>query len=288
MRLVLPALLLAGCAFNVGVRGASRDATTADTFTGVRSDLRAAGLRDGVVRVTGAARSGALATASAGALVSGGGEPALELAWRPAALGVAELVASSSGETSWLASVEIEIPTGTALDLDVAGADVEVVATSGPVRVHAAGNDLDVRGATSVDLVSGGGSVSVEAERGTIESRGGAVALAVTGEVEVLTNGGRITGTFGGGTLRTVAGAVDVTLRAAPSADVTIESGGGAVTLGVPIGVSLVLDASGGRVRIAAGGVDFDGTGSTVRTLGAGGPTVTIRAGAGVITVLER
>lgn len=295
-RFVTVFALLGACTFNVGVEGATRDATTSDPLTGISSDLRGVGFRNGHVMVTGSSRSNATATATVGALVGGGSSSLrdrLAVSWAPVSAGIAVLSVGYGGagaETTWLEVVDVEVPSGTDVTLQVAGADVGVAGTTGRVEVTDLSGDIEVTGAGEVALRGGAGDIVVDADGGSVVSEGGDVTMTFAHTASVRTGGGAIVGAIGDtAELESDAGAIDVSVSAA-LAELTVRSMNGAITVRVPVGASLVLDleSTHGPVHVAAGGVTFDGSGVVRRTLGAGGPVVTVRSTSGRIEVVER
>lgn len=113
---------------------------------------------------------------------------------------------------------------------------------------------LDVPAGTAVDLTSGGGNLQVSgiASDVTLDSGGGDVSLAGDGATaDVTTGGGNVTASDLGGIVRFSTGGGDVNATGLFAPQVTLESGGGNVTLvftSVPANLSIV--SSGGDISV--------------------------------------
>jgi hypothetical protein len=163
--------------------------------------------------------------------------------------------------------------------------------------------DLSVPPGTSVDLTSGGGNMQVGGIQGdaTLDSGGGDVAVSrVTGAVTVSSGGGNVTAGDLGGVLDFSTGGGDVGGNTLYSSHVTLDTGGGNVTLvftEVPSYIS--VSSGGGDITIVlprsstasydiknpqSEGGDYS---ASVPTNGASGNTISVDSGGGNISIAE-
>jgi DUF4097 and DUF4098 domain-containing protein YvlB len=185
--------------------------------------------------------------------------------------------------------------------------DATVSTALGSVSVGDLEGDLIVRGASgSLELGRIGGDVSAETSAGGIAlaSAGGNARMAtsagsivvgrVGGDLEARATSGNVEVEGVGGALlvSTSAGNVDATLLRAPRQETRVETSVGNITLRVPEGAGLVVDAvaRNGWVEVdlprGDRGYARAPNGSAVhQTVGGGGPTIALRTTQGTITV---
>ncbi len=163
--------------------------------------------------------------------------------------------------------------------------------------------DLSVPSGTTVDLTSDGGNMQVGGIQGdaTLDSGGGDVAVSgVAGAIDVSSGGGNLTAGDLGGVLDFSTGGGDVSGNGLFSPHVTLDTGGGNVTLvftKVPSYIS--VSSGGGDITIVlphgktasydiknpqSGGGDYS---ASVPTNPASGNTISVDSGGGNISIAE-
>jgi hypothetical protein len=180
-----------------------------------------------------------------------------------------------------------------AVEGDHRGGRLEVV-SSGSVRLTIRSAEVQLRhvsGPTRLDLT--GGELKADSLAGdlTIESRSTEIDVdEASGEVKVNATAGSVT--LGGlrRTVRCDGQHTDLRLRLATAAAVTVFSTGGSVDLATPPGGGVTIDAAatGGDVQVTGLDLPVSTDGRTQRVSGdvaGGGPTVSLRATNGTITV---
>jgi hypothetical protein len=161
---------------------------------------------------------------------------------------------------------------------------------------------LDVPADTAVDLTTGGGNVQASGIQHdvTMDTGGGDVTISGTGgNTDLATGGGNVTADHLGGTVKFTTAGGDVSVNDLFSPDVTLETGGGNVTLvftGAPANlditsnggdVSVVLPHGGTyyHVKVTAHGGDYTAS-STVPASPSGHP-ITVASGGGNVSITE-
>ncbi len=155
-----------------------------------------------------------------------------------------ELVHRSRGRDA-NADLEIRVPRGSELDIEVVSAEVEIMEVTGEVTIESVSGAVDVEGQPKeldVESVSGSIEIDAETEKVTIESVSGGIHLAGTmREIEAATVSGRIeieTGELRSAELETTSGGVEIFGSLAAGAEVDVESHSGSVDLGLPSSTS--------------------------------------------------
>ncbi len=148
-------------------------------------------------------------------------------------------------------ALEVKVPTGSSVRLDIGSGRTEVRGTDGPVSIDSGSGSVLVSRATRVDIDAGSGSVTVEEARGDvkIESGSGPVSVErVHGRVDV--DGG--SGPMG---LREVEGNVilgtgsgSVTLDRVIG-DVSVDTGSGSVSLSATSARNITVDTGSGGIE---------------------------------------
>ncbi len=163
------------------------------------------------------------------------------------------------------------------------------------VSANAASGRIALEGvaAARIDLAGGSGKCGLKEVSGAVTVRlasGGLVARGITGSLEGETGSGDIEaeGAFGTLSLRSGSGSVRVVAARAPEVPWALATSFGDVTLGLPAGAALTVDAATGfgrietdfSVAVGPGGVSGQGLSGAV---GGGGPRVTLRTASGDI-----
>lgn len=184
---------------------------------------------------------------------------------------------------------------GTRLEARTSGGDVEVDGAEGPLDLATSGGKIRIgSAAAAVNARTSGGEIRVGRVEGTLDlaSSGGSVRVErAGGNAEVATTGGElvIEGAAGRVEAHSSGGAVLVTLAPGNAEGGSIGSSGGLLTVRIPPGLGLNIDADarGGRVT---SGLSF--TRSTAErqdrltaTLGGGGNVLTLRSDKGDIRI---
>ncbi len=155
-----------------------------------------------------------------------------------------ELVRRSRGRDG-NADLEIRVPRGCELDVEVVSADVDVSEVDGEVTIESVSGAVDVEGRPKeLDVESVSGSIEIDAEvrAAVVESVSGEIRLTgVVRDVEASTVSGRIeieAGEIAGLEIETTSGHVELSGSLAAGAEVEIESHSGSVDLGLPSSTS--------------------------------------------------
>lgn len=165
-------------------------------------------------------------------------------------------------------AVDVHVPEGADLDVQVDGGDLTCTGRSGRAALQTGGGDITLEQADSAQVATQGGDISADhLARAELRTAGGDIRVGRIGEGAVKTGGGDVTvHDLGSGRVSTGGGDVRV-LRC--GGDVSVHTGAGDVTLNECPGASEVRTGAGDvRVEATAGRVD-------VKT-GAGDITVTV------------
>ncbi|MCB0910913.1 MAG: DUF4097 family beta strand repeat protein [Propionibacteriaceae bacterium] len=166
---------------------------------------------------------------------------------------------ASVGNTAklWL---EVHLPPGADLDLQLDGGDIEIDGPAGEVTARTGGGDIRAEHLASASVHTGGGDVEVEdVDAGTVTTGGGDIRVGRIGAGRVRTGGGDVSIGRADGDLDASTGAGDVTIgRCAgttevstsagdvtadvASGSITVKTGTGDVTITVPDGVPVWQD----------------------------------------------
>ncbi len=226
-----------------------------------------------------------------------------------------ELVRRSHGREAD-ADLEIRVPRGSELDVEVVSAGVEVSEVEGEVTIESVSGSVAIEGrpdALDIESVSGGvdvkgqmgvldvesvsGSVEldVEVERVSVESVSGSIGIGgKVGEIEAGTVSGRMviaTGEIRRAELSTVSGLIELTGSLAAGAEIEAESHSGVVELRLPPDTSARFDIathSGGITNELGPSADRNryGPGKELEfSIGGGSARVTIDTFSGGVTL---
>ncbi len=173
--------------------------------------------------------------------------------------GVEELVIDSSGRVTDIevelrgrshgwdgnARLEIRVPEGSSLDIEVVSAEVEVTNVHGDVTIESVSGSIEIESSSkAVDLESVSGSIEVEGEferldaesvSGRVQVRGTAQEVdlsTVSGELELRVDGIRR------GDLSTVSGSIELVGDLDSRAEIEAESHSGSIELQLPSSTS--------------------------------------------------
>jgi Putative adhesin len=195
-----------------------------------------------------------------------------------------------AGPQDGSAPIELSVPAASAVDVRTISGDVAVSDVTGEVRVGSVNAAIRVKGApkqVEADTVSGTVDLDLSACDVRTSSVGGAVRLQCRGKsarVHAKSVSAPISvtaATVERLELRSVSGTVDADAKVAGDGPFELRSHSGTVTLSVPKGTPLVVDArSRGRIEVKASAPDA-GPATTA-------PTVTLRTFSGDIRVLEK
>lgn len=302
LRVLLLTLSLAavGCTLGVSPVEVSADAEhDAEGITLVAGDFRGLGTR---VDVRGAARSTLGARLVARGLVRPGDEEAAQeslavdfltgtTARGEAGIAVSMRARGRFTELMRLHSAELDVPTGTDIDLRLGDSSASLVDV-GTVMADLGSGSIDVTHAAEVELRAGSGSiVALDVGEAILSAGSGSIHVELREGIDAETGSGSISGFVGDGG-RAQAGSGSVTLRATRALvrDLVLSAGSGSVSLDLLAGatdVELDLDAGSGSIHVEAGGVTRDGEGPIRVVLGSGGPRIEVRTGSGSISIGE-
>ncbi len=143
------------------------------------------------------------------------------------------------------ARLEVRVPRGSDLDVEVVSAEVEVSGVEGDVAVEAVSGSVDVTGRLrdlDVEAVSGSIDVEADADRASFESVSGRIRLkgqvrdieadSVSGGIEI------DTGEIRRAELETTSGRIEISGSLARGAEIDAESHSGSVELSLPSSTS--------------------------------------------------
>ncbi|TDE95884.1 hypothetical protein EXU48_06395 [Occultella glacieicola] len=181
--------------------------------------------------------------------------------------------------------VEVDVPSGTDLDVESGSGDVITSGQLAAVRARSGSGDVEIRAAADLDSTSGSGDVTVGTvgsghlvsgsgdlhigHAGSLEVRTGSGDVSVDqgNDVDAATGSGDITIKEVGGRVGLRTGSGDLVVRRALDGEITAKAASGDVTVGVPHGTAAMLDCSAvsGSVRSElAPGDGPDGEGGAV------------------------
>ncbi len=139
------------------------------------------------------------------------------------------------------AELEVRVPRGSEVDIEVVSAEVAISRVEGEVTVESVSGSVDVEGRLKeldIESVSGSIEVNAEVERVAVESVSGRINLeGAVREIEAGTVSGRIeidTGEIRRAELSTTSGHIEITGALAAGAEIEAESHSGGVELSLP------------------------------------------------------
>lgn len=161
-----------------------------------------------------------------------------------------DLVSRSRGRDG-NADLEIRVPRGSELDVEVVSAEVEISEVEGEVTVESVSGAIDVEGAPKeldVESVSGAIDIDAEVEQVVAESVSGEIRLrGAMREIEAETVSGEIdieAGEIAQAELSTTSGHIEIAGALAAGAEIEVESHSGSVELGLPSSTSARFDVA--------------------------------------------
>jgi DUF4097 and DUF4098 domain-containing protein YvlB len=170
--------------------------------------------------------------------------------------------------------VEIDLPTGSSVEVKTGSGDVEATGLLGDVRAATGSGDLSFDELASADVRSGSGDIALRATSGDAKAKTGSGDISVgtaggrldlmsgSGDIELRRSDAPVKGKTGSGDVRVAAssgdlelvtGTGDVTLGAVHGGRVRAKTGTGDVTIGIANGVAAYLD-----LNTVTGDVDVD------------------------------
>ena len=262
-------VLLAPRAARAADAGASANESTVSVVPSVQVRVRTVGR---AVRVTGWARSDVKVS-------SADDVPNLQVSDDRSRVTVS---ASVSG-----GAIDLFVPAASHVEVHTVGGAVSVLDVTGAIRATTVDGQLTVRGApreVDAESVSGNVDLDLAACAARASSISGSVRVQCKGKTASRIYGKTVSGslavsgvTFERIELRTVSGRVDADGKVAGDGPFELRSHSGDVTLSVPKGTPLVLDARSTRGRIEA-----------TAKAGPNAPTVTLRSFSGDVRVVEK
>ena len=191
-------------------------------------------------------------------------------------------------------SVSIEDLDGK-VDAKTSGGSISLAAIGGPVAANTSGGSIKLRSSEAdADLRTSGGSIVIGDVDGrvrahtsggsiTIDRAGGSVdANTSGGSIEILEVRGSIVAETSGGSIRAY-------LSEPPSADSSLRTSGGGITVTMADGIGVDLDARANRVtsEFAVAGTHHDDD-ELVGAINGGGPALVLRTSGGGIRLVKR
>ncbi len=217
--------------------------------------------------------------------VSGGGALSVQVTEDHARVSV------TAGPQSDGDAIEVSVPAASAVDVRTIGGEVTVADVTGSVRVRTVAGAIHVRGApkdVEADSVSGTVDLDLAVCDVRATSVGGAIRAQCRGKtprIYAKTVGAPIgvkASTFERLELRSVSGAVEAEGKVVGDGPFELRSHSGGITLTVPKGTPLAVDArSRGRVEVKSSPGD---AGTTTTSA----PTVVLRTFSGDVRVIEK
>jgi DUF4097 and DUF4098 domain-containing protein YvlB len=188
-------------------------------------------------------------------------------------------------------AIELSVPAGSSVDVRSVSGDVSVIDVTGEVRAGSVQAGVRVRGApkeVEADTVSGTVDLDLSVCDVRVASMSGAIKVQCRGKTARVHGKTvsapltvRASGVFERLELRSVSGIVDADGKVTGDGPFELRSHSGNVSLAVPKGTPLVIDAhSRGRIDIKPSAADAGATTSA--------PTVTLRTFSGDIHVTEK
>ena len=147
------------------------------------------------------------------------------------------------------ADLEIRVPRGSDLDIEVVSAEVEILEVSGEVTVESVSGSVDVEGRVEeLDVESVSGAIDIDADAATavVESVSGSIRLkGAMREIEAGTVSGGIeieAGEISRADLESTSGRIEISGSLAGGAEIEAESHSGSVELSLPPDTSARFD----------------------------------------------